>query len=177
MLIIKIEFDNGLVRSFSKIFTVNYEDKELLLNRSKFYFELYNSHYTELTPENLVIVYKIIPKRASRVLNVKYNYNVSHEMMLPSTMDLYLWSNGLKFNKNYSYAHYVKDGWEYSFEISKQSYVCTIQDVADNVVLHSFTDKLLSHNSELDCFTRIIGNKTFYFINGVRSPRYFMKKN
>ena len=90
LLIIKIDFGNGIIRSFSKITVVNFEDKNLLLTNLKFYFEMYNSHYTELTPENLLIVYKIIPKRTNKILKVKYSYDISNELMLPSTMDLYL---------------------------------------------------------------------------------------
>ena len=147
---IKIDFGNGFCasdRSLSKIFTVNYEDKDLLLNRSKFYFEQYNSNYTELTPENLVIYYKIIPKRANQILDVKYNYNVSHKIKFPSTMDLYLLNKTIDFYKNYSFAYFVKDGMAYNFEISKNGYICTIKDVEDGAILYSFTDKLLARNS------------------------------
>jgi hypothetical protein len=182
LLMVKIDFGDGFIRSFCKITVVNYEDKNFLLTNLKFYFELYNSHYTNITPENLVIVYKIIPKRTSKILKVKYNHDISNELMLPSTMDLYLWSSSISFNKNYSYAHYVKDGLEYSFELSKTGYICTIKNVDKNVVLYSFTDRLSSKNCELDCFTRYLhahpvceareqsmrtfNNKTYHYVNG-----------
>src|ERR1700692_962198 len=76
MLIVKFDFGACFCasdRSFSKVLIVNYEDKNLVLTNLKFYFEMYNSHYTVLTPENLLINYKILPKRTSKILKVKYN--------------------------------------------------------------------------------------------------------
>lgn len=174
-LIFKVKYSNNSTRSFSQasLLTQNPKFKDKLLSEITGYIQLNSQHYEELEVKNILFEYfvynpmlseenykllrdSIENEFISKPIEVRENKIIDYSF-LPKTMDLWEWSDSINFNERGDYAHFTMKGFNFIFNIYRDSYSCWIKK--DNKVYVKFTDTRLSPKLELNNFKRIIYSK------------------
>jgi hypothetical protein len=163
----KIELENGLIRTISRMQTITNNEYKLLLDIFTEYWSIKTEEYHLVVIQKVIFTYKIVPSkfptRLSPVVKPKPSFTFKG-YDLPNTMDLTQWGE-YKFSPNYHSAIIKKPKSKaYYSVVLKDSEQLVELKIHDKILL-TFIDKM-NNNNDLSSFTRVIHEHTYIFREG-----------
>lgn len=164
----KIELENGLIRTISRMQTITKIDYKLLLDIFNDYWSIKTEEYYLVSVNKVIFMYKILdsrefPTRLSRVTLPKHTFTFKG-YELPNTMDCTQWGE-YKFTYNYLSAIIKKPNSKayYSVIFKEKEQIVELK-IGDKTLL-TFIDKMDNYN-DLSSFTRELHEHTYIFTEG-----------
>ena len=168
LVLFKIEMENGLTRTISRMQTVTLNDKNDLLEIFNEYWNIKTQEYHLTIINKILFTYKIVskefPTRLSPALIKKPTFTFKG-YDLPNTMDCTEWGEKYQFSSNYLVATVQKHKSHAYYHIIFKEREQLVELKIQNKILLTFTDKM-DDNNDLSTFTRILGEHTYIFKEG-----------
>ena len=168
LVLFKIEMDNGLIRTISRMQTITREEYNILLEIFNEYWNIKTQEYHLTSVNKIIFTYKIVgkdfPNRLSPVSIPKPTFSFKG-YDLPNTMDCTLWGEKYQFSSNYLIATIKKPKTHAYYHIIFKEREQIVELKIDDKILLTFTDKM-NDNYDLSTFTRILDDHTYIFREG-----------
>ena len=164
----KIEMENGLIRTISRMQTITREDYNILLEIFNEYWNIKTQEYHLTAVNKIIFTYKIVGSdfatRLSPVSIEKPTFSFKG-YDLPNTMDCTEWGE-YKFTSNFRSANIQKPKSHSYYHIILKEREQLVELKIHNKTLLTFIDKMDDQN-DLSTFTRILDDHTYIFREGV----------
>lgn len=164
----KIEMENGLIRTISRMQTITREDYKILLEIFNEYWNIQTQEYHLTAVNKIIFTYKLVGKdfstRLSPVSIPKPTFSFKG-YDLPNTMDCTVWGEKYQFSSNYLVATIQKYKSQAYYHIIFKEREQLVELKIDDKILLTFTDKM-NDNYDLSTFTRILDDHTYIFREG-----------